>query len=163
MLWVTMSAVRGIPPLRKHTSTLSSCMMSRWPFGPWLRTSLSAMFEFARTTQPRLHISQEHGYFLSAVHIQGKTNCLPDLLSRPDSIIQSEWTLVLHALFLVWDKFREPAHRPVYIQVQCETADIHVFRPGHLDLGGRHNGAGLVEDGGYASPPLPLIQVVLSK
>ena len=45
--------------------------------------------------------------FLSAKHLTGSKNILADLLSRKDSIVQTEWTLdlsVLQKIGLIWGK-----------------------------------------------------------
>lgn len=45
---------------------------------------------------------QERGIQLFARHLSGKLNVLADLLSRPDAILQTEWTLTHRVLKRVW-------------------------------------------------------------
>ena len=107
--------------------------------------------------------AQENGFSLSAVHVQGKANCLADLLSRPGTIVQTEWTLVHHALLPVWEKFGKPhidlfatrfnARLPIFVS---PVPDPQAWAVDGMEL----NWAGWEV---YAFPPFPLIQAVLTK
>ena len=111
-----------------------------------------------------LHLwPQENGFSLTAVHIQGKSNCLADLLSRPGSIVQTEWTLTHEALLPVWERFGKPlidlfatrfsARLPTFVS---PVPDPQAWAVDAMDL----DWSGLEV---YAFPPLPLVQAVLTK
>ena len=51
---------------------------------------------------------QAQGIVLSARHLSGKLNVLADMLSRPDAVLQTEWTLCHHVMERVWARFHRP-------------------------------------------------------
>lgn len=51
---------------------------------------------------------QDQGISLSARHVSGKMNVLADMLSRPDAVLQTEWTLCHQVLKRVWARFHRP-------------------------------------------------------
>lgn len=65
------------------------------------------------------------GITLSSRHLSGRLNILADMLSRPNAVLQTEWTISHHALQRVWAHFFRPQldlfatrfnHRlPVYV------------------------------------------------
>jgi hypothetical protein len=103
------------------------------------------------------------GIHLSARHLSGMLNVLADALSRPGSILQTEWTLchrVLHRIWEVWDKprldlfaTRFSCRLQLYVSPvpdpQAWAVDAFSLSWRGLDV--------------YAFPPLALIGRVLAK
>ena len=52
--------------------------------------------------------AQAKGWSLQAKHIAGSANVLADLLSRPDKIIQTEWTISHQTLQRIWSRWDKP-------------------------------------------------------
>ena len=103
------------------------------------------------------------GWILSAKHVKGSCNVMADLLSRPDSILPTEWTLSLSVLHPIWQKWGKPlldlfatkysARLPVYVS---PVPDDHAWEVDALSF----SWTGL---DAYAFPPFKLIPEVLQK
>ena len=114
-------------------------------------------------TESILTWADSKGVTLSAVHVKGKSNVLADLLSRPDTILQTEWTLVHQALTPVWERFGKPwvdlfattysARLPNYVS---PVPDPQAWGVDALSIQWRGLDA-------YAFPPFTLIHRVLRK
>ena len=114
-------------------------------------------------TESILTWADSKGVTLSAVHVKGKSNVLADLLSRPDTILQTEWTLVHQALTPVWERFGRPwvdlfattysARLPNYVS---PVPDPQAWGVDALSIQWRGLDA-------YAFPPFTLIHRVLRK
>lgn len=114
-------------------------------------------------TEQMLIWARESGISISARYISGSLNILADQLSRPHTVIQTEWTLAHKVLEPVWDLWGKPLidlfatrfnHRlPIYVS---PVPDPHALAVDALEL----SWVGL---DAYAFPPLPLIQRVLRK
>jgi hypothetical protein len=103
------------------------------------------------------------GLHLSSRHLAGVLNVLADTLSRPNSVIQTEWTIchrVLHRIWTIWDKpmldlFATRYSRRLSLYVspvpdpQAWVVDAFSLSWEGLDV--------------YAFPPLALIGRVLAK
>ena len=66
-------------------------------------------FSLSSLAEELLEWCHARGISLTAVHVQGKANILADLLSRPGTVLQTEWTLVHEALTPVWETFGKPS------------------------------------------------------
>lgn len=107
--------------------------------------------------------AEKHGWALSAKHLKGSLNVMADLLSRPDSILPTEWTLDHSVLNFLWEKWDKPMvdlfatrcnHRlPVYVS---PVPDEEAWEVDALSL----SWTGL---DAYAFPPFSLIPRVLQK
>ena len=64
--------------------------------------------DLSRRSEQILLWAQSQGWSLSAKHIAGSANIMADLLSRPDKIIQTEWTLCHEALTQIWETWHKP-------------------------------------------------------
>ena len=106
---------------------------------------------------------QARGIVLFARHLSGKLNILADMLSRPDAVLQTEWTLCHHVLPKIWTRFFRPhldlfatrfSHRlPVYVS---PVPDGAAWAVDALTLDWSSLQA-------YAFPPLALLPKVVQK
>lgn len=106
---------------------------------------------------------QVRGICLFAKHLSGKLNVLADLLSRPDAVLQTEWTLTHRVLRRVWARFHRPLvdlfatrfsrRLPLYVSPvpdgEAWAADALALDWSSLEA--------------YAFPPLPIIPLVIHK
>ena len=105
----------------------------------------------------------KHGIRLFARHLSGKLNVLADMLSRPDAVLQTEWTLCHRVLERVWVRFHRPhldlfatrfsKRLPLYVS---PVPDGEAWADDALSL----DWAGLQA---YAFPPLPILHRVIQK
>ena len=103
------------------------------------------------------------GWSLSAKHVAGSQNIMADLLSRPDSIIQTEWTLDQALLSKIWKRWGTPqvdlfATRfnfrfPRYVS---PVPDPQAWKVDAMEISWEGLDA-------YAFPPFSLIHLVLEK
>ena len=104
-----------------------------------------------------------HNITLSARHLSGKLNVLADMLSRPNAVLQTEWTIAHHALERVWARFFRP------------QLDLFATRFNHrlpIYVSPVPDGIALAADAlsmdwstvqAYAYPPLPILPRVIQK
>ena len=52
--------------------------------------------------------AHDKGWSLTANHIAGSANVMADLLSRPDKIIQTEWSITHQTLERLWSRWGKP-------------------------------------------------------
>ena len=106
---------------------------------------------------------QSHQIALSARHVPGKLNIVADALSRPHSVLHTEWTLVHSVLQRVWETF----HRPMIdlfatqfsFRLQTYVSpvpDPQAWAVDALSI----SWTGLMA---YAFPPFPLLTKVIRK
>lgn len=106
---------------------------------------------------------QSQGITLQARHLSGRLNVLADMLSRPNAVLQTEWTISHNALLRVWAHFFRPQmdlfatrynHRlPVYVS---PVPDGIAFAADALSLDWSAIQA-------YAYPPLAILPRVIQK
>ena len=107
--------------------------------------------------------AQDKKWSLAASHIAGSANIMADLLSRPDKIIQTEWTLTHNALEQIWTKWEKPLldlfatkfskRLPVYVS---PVQDPQALQVDAMDMSWENLTA-------YAFPPWSILQKVLEK
>lgn len=100
---------------------------------------------------------------LSARHVAGSANVMADLLSRPEAIIQTEWTLDQGVLERVWEGWEKPLvdlfatkfskRLPIYVS---PVEDPEAWKIDAMEIDWRGLQA-------YAFPPLSLIGKVVEK
>ena len=103
------------------------------------------------------------GWSLTARHIAGSANIMADLLSRPDKIIQTEWTISHQALERIWSKWEKPVvdlfatkfskRLPVYVSPVPDPQALHADA---MDLDWSNLQA-------YAFPPWSMLKSVIQK
>ena len=103
------------------------------------------------------------GWILTSKHVKGSRNVMADLLSRPDSILPTEWTLSHSVLHPIWQKWGKPmldlfatqysTRLPVYVS---PVPDDNAWEVDALSI----SWSGLEA---YAFPPFKLIPEVLQK
>ncbi len=89
----------GVLRLRSDNSTVVAYINNQ---GGTVSPSLSML------TEEIILWAHSRGVTLTALHVQGSANVLADLLSRPGTILPTEWTLVHEALLPVWARFGKP-------------------------------------------------------
>ena len=107
--------------------------------------------------------AHSRGWSLSARHVAGSANILADLLSRPDKIIQTEWTISHQALERIWSVWEKPMidlfatkfsrRLPLYVSPVPDPQAMHVDA---LDLDWTNLQA-------YAFPPWSILKTVIEK
>ena len=107
--------------------------------------------------------AHSQGWNLLAKHIAGSANIMADLLSRPDKIIQTEWTLKHEALEQVWSQEDKPmldlfatkfsTRLPVYVS---PVPDPQALQIDAMEMS-------WVGIQAYAFPPWSLLQQVVTK
>ena len=110
-----------------------------------------------------LLLCQRESIRLVARHVPGKINILADFLSRPHSILQTEWTLAHNVLRPVWDRWGKPIidlfstrfknRLPLFVS---PVPDPLAWKVDALSLA--WNGLSA-----YAFPPIPILSKVLRK
>ena len=106
--------------------------------------------------------AQSEGWTLSSCHLTGSRNVLADLLSRPNDVIPTEWTLS-HRSLQVWSSWHQPMidlfathlnnRLPLYVS---PLPDVRAMDTDALSLDWSGMDA-------YAFPPTGLLQRVLLK
>lgn len=117
----------------------------------------------SKRTEDLLMWCSSQGVSLSARHVPGKLNILADFLSRPHTILHTEWTLAHQVLQPVWDLWHKPMidlfatsfnHRlPLYVS---PVPDPEAWAVDALSFPWKGLSA-------YAFPPLPILSKVLRK
>ena len=107
--------------------------------------------------------AQSKDWTLSACHLAGSRNVLADMLSRPNNVIPTEWTLSLRCLQRVWDTWHQPMidlfatklnnRLPLYVSPLPDSRALETDALS-LDWSGMD---------AYAFPPTGLLQKVLFK
>ena len=93
------SLPRGLVLIRSDNSTVVALINNR---GGTRAPSLS------KRAEEILLWAHAKGWSLTAKHIAGSANVMADLLSRPDKIIQTEWTISHQALERLWSTWDKP-------------------------------------------------------
>ena len=103
------------------------------------------------------------GWSLAAKHIAGSANIMADLLSRPDKIIQTEWSIAHHALERIWSTWDKPLldlfatkfskRLPLYVSPVPDPQATHIDALG-MDWSNLQ---------AYAFPPWSILPAVLEK
>ena len=117
----------------------------------------------SQETESLLLWASQQGWFLSARHVKGSRNVMADLLSRPNSILPTEWTLQHRVLYPLWQRWGRPtldlfatkfnARLPVYVSPVPDDGAWEVDAMGISWVG----------LDAYAFPPFSLIPAVLQK
>ena len=117
----------------------------------------------SRRAEQILLWAQSKGWTLQAKHVAGSANVLADLLSRPDKLIQTEWTITHQALERIWAQWDKPMvdlfatkfsqRLPIYVSPVPDPEAYHVDA---MDLNWSNLQA-------YAFPPWSILDSVIKK
>ena len=117
----------------------------------------------SRKAEALLIWCQEAQIIVTARYVPGKLNILADFLSRPNQVLQTEWTLTHSVLEPVWRTWHRPMVDLFATKYNCRLPLYFSPVPDPLALGQdalSSKWEGLL---GYAFPPLPLLARVIRK